>query len=299
MDLMDKFKAVEVETDRRITRADKAFCEKHQAAYEAAMEAFHEFSFFWADMVEAQHELLQEKENYKNKEYLDTSVGVKVDEDRIRENIECLHSKLIRSLVSHFKSTYKVSIDYYDIEQHILPQKPSCYAGEEERRAYHEKMDTMVIQYRDVVDLIILQLGGRSFSEQAEYEIKEAARNAVWDWHSKSATFAVKKSTITLTGYFCSYEADFDRWSLSSNMIKVLYALAYYETGTAGILPRRTTDLIEDYRQYCDVIELEGCEKATKLRMFKNGRVDITFASPDCARCFAKDYFGEQWESAA
>lgn len=47
------------------------------------------------------------------------------------------------------------------------------------------------------------------------------------------------------------------------------------------------------------MIELEGCEKATKLRMFKNGRVDITFASPDCARCFAKDYFGEQWESAA
>ena len=36
MDLLDKFATVTVKADDRITSEDKAFCEAHQAAYDAA-----------------------------------------------------------------------------------------------------------------------------------------------------------------------------------------------------------------------------------------------------------------------
>ena len=299
MGLLEKFDAVTVDADNRITAADKAFCEKHQAAYETALTAFHEFSFFWADMVKAQRELLQEEEDYKNEKYLDASGGVKVDEDRIRNNIECLHGKLIGTLVAYFNATYNVSVDSYEVEKQLVPQEPSYYAKDEKKNAYHEKMDALVLNYRDVVDQIILRLSGRSFSEQADYEIKEACRNAVWDYHSKNANFTLRKSVISLSGYFCSYNEVFNTWTLSSDMRKVLYALAHYEAGAAGIYPWGIRRFLDECRMHMDTTGLGDCEKVTKLKMYKNGRVDITFASPDCAKCFAKEYFGEQWDAAA
>ena len=45
MNLLDKFDAVTVEADFRITPEDKAFCEAHQAAYDAAIQSFHELAF--------------------------------------------------------------------------------------------------------------------------------------------------------------------------------------------------------------------------------------------------------------
>lgn len=38
MDLLKKFAAVEIKADNRITASDRAFCEKNQAAYEAAIQ---------------------------------------------------------------------------------------------------------------------------------------------------------------------------------------------------------------------------------------------------------------------
>ncbi len=58
MNLLEKFAAVEINADDRITEADRAFCEKNQAAYEAALVCFKELAFFWNDMVGQQIELL-------------------------------------------------------------------------------------------------------------------------------------------------------------------------------------------------------------------------------------------------
>ena len=63
MNLLDKFDAVTVEADFRITPEDKAFCEAHQAAYDAAIQSFHELAFFWEDMENTQKELLGSKED--------------------------------------------------------------------------------------------------------------------------------------------------------------------------------------------------------------------------------------------
>ena len=57
MELLQKFAAVEIQTDHRITETDKDYCEQHQKAYEAAISSFQELAFFWEDMNKVQREL--------------------------------------------------------------------------------------------------------------------------------------------------------------------------------------------------------------------------------------------------
>lgn len=299
MDLMDKFKAVEVETDRRITRADKAFCEKHQAAYETALAEFKELSFFWADMVKEQKELLGEESNYRNEIYLSASSGVNIKEDRIRNNIEEMHSTFIDTLVTHFNSAYKVSVSSYDVKRLILPEKPDYHDSDTRKKAYHQQLGTMTVRYQDVVDQIVLRLGGRSFEEQATYEIKSGCSSAVWDSYEKTALFERKKNAISFYHNFCSYDEIWGRWSLYNGTQKILYGLAHFETGAAGIYPWPIDRLLSGRHEGAEQIVLGGCEKASKLRLYKNGRIDITFASSDYAETFIKDYLGETYADAA
>ena len=49
-DLLSKFDAVSIQADSRISPNDLLFCKKNQAAYEAAILAFQELSFYWGDM---------------------------------------------------------------------------------------------------------------------------------------------------------------------------------------------------------------------------------------------------------
>ena len=51
MSLLEKFDAVVVQADNRISETDKYFCETHQEAYEAALTSFKELGFFWEDML--------------------------------------------------------------------------------------------------------------------------------------------------------------------------------------------------------------------------------------------------------
>ena len=51
MDLLDKFDAVTILADARISQADKNYCETQQKAYEAAISSYKELAFFWEDIV--------------------------------------------------------------------------------------------------------------------------------------------------------------------------------------------------------------------------------------------------------
>lgn len=56
MSVLDKFAAVEIKADVRISEQDKQFCEQ-QAACTAALHGFQELTFFWEDMLSTQKAL--------------------------------------------------------------------------------------------------------------------------------------------------------------------------------------------------------------------------------------------------
>ena len=138
MDLLDKFDAVTVKADARITPDDKAYCEAHQAAYDAAIQSFQELAFFWEDMESTQKELLGSSDT----SYLSSRDGPEISQRQINTHLEHLHQALIYNIVYYFNSTYHVSVSADYAANNLLPQKPDLrvYENKEAHDAYHEKL---------------------------------------------------------------------------------------------------------------------------------------------------------------
>lgn len=298
MNLLEKFEKVAVEADNRITPADKAFCEKHQKAYETAIQSFQELAFFWEDMERQQKELLGESGRSQTAYlcYLVSSNGPSIKTEGINSHIESLHRTLIDNIVHHFNSVYNVSASSSEIAANLLPSKPDRYRiyDEQKNKAFHEQLRSITVHYQDIVDQIILFLGGRSFAEQAFYELTEKCHQGAWNLYQKHAEYEQKKNVIRFTYYHCSFEdwRSSGQWEVSDSMKKILRGLAHYETGTYDIYPYGFSDLLGYGRLNSSECEFSTCEKVKSLKMYKNGRVDVKFATEEMASKFVEDYLG-------
>ena len=292
MNLLDKFDAVTVEADFRITPEDKAFCEAHQAAYDAAIQSFHELAFFWEDMENTQKELLGSKEDT----YLSSRDGPEISQHRINAHLEWLHRAVISNIVYHFNSTYHVSVRDDYVANNLLPQMPDLriYENKEAREAYHKKLREAKIRYEDVFDQMLLLLDGRSFTEQAFHELAEKCHKAAWNLYQNKANYERKKALISFNGYFCSlhHYSWQDEWTLEDKTQDILRGVAHYETGSFDVYPLGFSELLGYQRSPNNEHEFSTCKKVKGLKMFKNGRVDIRFATETYAAEFAAKYLG-------
>ena len=297
MDLLDKFAEVEVRADGRISESDKHFCEQHQAAYQAALDAFSELVFIWNDIVKGQDDLLRElgEESYLRETYLHSSGGPAINEDTIKKHIKSLHTEFIENLVNHFNKKYHVTVETHPIEEQLLPQKPEDRWREHEAdwQAYEAAMLKVRLGYQAVVDQIIVRLDGRGFMEQAFFELQRHCHKAAWNSYTQKAEYTLKKDTIVFTGYACSFEHwTYDKWELSEGMRKVIQGLAHFETGSFDICPHELSRFIGYGSVQDNVWEFDSCEKICQLKMYKNHRVDLKFSSSQYASEFASAYLG-------
>lgn len=292
MNLLDKFDAVTVKADVRITPEDKAFCEAHQAAYDAAIQSFRELAFFWEDMEKMQKELLGSSDT----SYLSSRDGPEISKRQINKHLEHLHRAVIYNIVHYFNSTYHVSVTADYAANNLLPQKPDLriYENKEAHDAYHEKLRAAKIRYEDVVDQIILLLDGRSFSEQAFHELAEKCRKAAWNMYHNKSNYERKKALISFNGYFCSvrHSSRQDEWALEDNAKNILRGVAHYETGSFNPYPLGFSELLGYSRSPNNEHEFSTCKNVRGLKMFKNGRVDIRFSTETNAADFAARYLG-------
>ena len=292
MNLLEKFEAVTVEADNRITQEDREYCETQQAAYDAAVQSFQELDFFWADMERTQMELLGTKDSG----YLSSREGPSISDNQIRNHLEYLHRKVIGSIVTYFNSTYHVSVSIKDVCDNLLPKEPDCrrVENEEAYEEYHEKLRSAKVSYKDVVDQIILLLDGRSFAEQAFHELAEKCHKAAWNMYQKTASYERKKSQISFVGYYCRYKhwSWQDEWELENKAKDILRGISHFETGSYCFYPLGISELLCNYRQNDSEMEFPTCEKVKCLKMFKNGRVDIRFSSETYAAEFTAKYLG-------
>lgn len=296
-ELLKKFSAVEVKADNRISPADKLFCEKNQAAYEAAISSYQELSFFWDDMVKTQERLLGDKDSDTYRNYLISQGNVKISRSDINGHIMSLHAFFIEVIVRHFSSTYKVSISTYAVKEALLPEEPdSRYGMEDKWEAYEHEMQTLIVRYEDIVDQIILRLDGRSFAEQAFYELTQGCHNAAWNTIKHTPQFERKKDTLRFTGYFCSfteYSYSSDSWKLMDDMKSIMRGAAHFETDAYGVYPPELSELMGYGDSKWCIVEFSGCSKLVQIKMFKNGRVDLKFTTPEYAEAFVDRYLGK------
>ena len=299
MELLQKFKAVEVQTDRRITEMDREYCSLHQEAYEAAIGSFQELAFFWEDMIKAQQKLLGDSKSPFYHNYLVSHDGPSISRQLINRHIEALHIDFIMTLTRHFNSTYHVSVDSSEVSGALLPKRPEgCPRSERLKleEAYHAQMRTLTVQYEDVVDQIILRLDGRSFSEQAFYELYTKCHKAAWNVSTQKPEFTRKKDMLCFADHFCRFRGwPYDGWEVYDGMKEILCGLAHYETDSYRVLPLGFSDL-PGYRDIQEsVTEFPSCEKVKQIKLFKNGRIDFKFHSPEYAEQFINRYLGSAY----
>ena len=227
MNALDKLNAVQIEADNRISETDRQFCEAHQAAYMDAKASLNELEYMWTDIVSRQSKLLEPAAAVWNNVQKYTYLPHFSEQD-IRNQLEKLNDLFISNLVRYFNSRYKVSLDADSIIDMLLPHKPKkdyFSPNTEAVTEYHQKLRTMTVDYKEVLEQIFVQLGGRTFLERALDEIKEGCHKAAWHTYSGKAEYELKNDTVRFT-YGCRFDTIFEKWSLNDSMKEILRGLA-------------------------------------------------------------------------
>lgn len=291
MDLLEKFSSVEIKVSDCMTEADRQFCQRHQEAYQDAVTGFYQIGGLLSDMYRQQKAVLFDPEDCKDAwkdKYLVSSWWHEIDVNYLLNHIFTLHAEFIDTLVSYLNTAYHLSISSFSIAASLLPEEPARICAEDEF-----DWSPVVLRYEDAVAKILAGFNGRTFAEQGPYQLLEQCHSAAW--LGQKSNFSQQKNLVKILKSACDYGYynGCEQWRIHDGAKGVLKALAYFETGVFGQYSDGIADLLsEKDRLWYDLWELEDCKKLEKIRLFKNGRMDIRFTGEGYARQFVADYFG-------
>lgn len=262
--LLSKFAAVKVESTSLISESDRAVCESMESKYRAYIE-------FMSGAVEYV-ELYGV--GYSGAEY-DYDTPERFTK-KLNEQIGKAKNHFIHDVCWHFQKTYNVTIDTNTIR---------------------DKYDHAVT-YTQIVDEIIVQLDGLNFTDKALQEIKDSLRESTYNKWREQSYVSVKSSKVSIDD-FLYFESSWGRnggyYMRSDDKARNLCAaLSHFETGSTEIL-NGFNWLYQRYDARTDWFETHEFDWLTKfqsIRMYKNNRLDLKFASPELAQQFAHEYLG-------
>lgn len=317
MGIMDKFSAVEVKTDNRISEADRAFCQRQQDAFDKSGPALQKIADAITSAIIEQRAILASEEGFHNP-YM-TGDGFSCNEDVIYKAMMSRNQTFISIIVSYFASNYKVELDKHEIMEHLIPAKPTepnlpyggyrqmtddeidAYKNElnvhkEKVCEYEERLRSLPLRYEQIVDEIFVQLGGFSFQEQSMNEFLERTwRSCHSSWNGDKETFEIKNDVLRLpSGCHCDENKWMTypepRYELTDSSKTLLDALAYYECGRMDEGRLWFPDLCGYSKTTENFFEIHNMSKIKSIKLFKNGRVDIKFRSAAYLQEFAEQY---------
>ena len=284
MGLLDKFESVQIRAENQISDSDKEFCEAHQTAYNDAKTSLSELFVMWEEILAGQKEALKGTGS-SSETYVASGSITSLSKRMIERQIDELHSTFIQCIVRHFRDVYHVSLDEYSIKKTLIPQEPSWRRTPEydkEMNEYEEKMRNLSLKYTQIVELIFQQTGGRSLWEYAVFQLKGKCHSAAWFYDK--CRYERKGSMVQISSVVHS------EYELSDAGKNIIRGLVHFETGKIGIIPVEFTDLLSYRGPRYSALDFEDCKKVTKLRLYKNGRLDIRFTEEAYAVQFIDGY---------
>lgn len=291
MGLLDKFNAVEIKADNRISEADREYCTTLQAAYDKAKKQLNDVYTILIRVGNEQRQIMGDKAE-RMPRFLDGCSGLvsQVDDDIMNR-----HSRFINAIVSYFEREYTVNLDRSCICEHLIPKRPDSSRWDDSYKRdcekYFQDIKSLSISYVNVIDEIYAQLDGFSFEERAVNELKKRCWEVVHPGRyyndNPEDQFEVKGSTLQLT-YGCSHSSWYsDTWELTETLRVVLNGIAHYFYGMmnygSSMFPFASA-----YRVETDVFEYSRF--VLRIKFYKNGRVDIKFADSKCLNEFVEQY---------
>lgn len=303
MSLLAKFNAVKVTADSRITAADRAFCEAHQAAYDAACVSLRDLAEMAEKAEAVQKKIMQPLEEEATRMYYHSYFapsGTHFGASDFFERLEHIHGDFITHVAEHFKRQYGVSISVEELKEALIPQAPGhcgywrTEAEIEEYQKFTEKLHAMSLRWEDIVDRIFVQIGGFSFAAQAEKELKEKCHTAAWNVYRHQPVYTVKSRVIRFTNvcHNSSYSIYSNEAELYEDGKSIVRALSHFENGDAGSCIHQLEEYVGFKFERGDKEHPIDCEKLSGIKFFKNGRMDVRFKSEALARQFVEEYCG-------
>lgn len=316
--ILEKLQSVHVQNRTRLSMEDQRFCQTQQKLYDGTRNHF--LSMFIDMEVLHKQELTFYSKIKEYKERVYRQELICMDKKMQKEIMEKIHNHFIKTIVTFFNRKYGISMQIYSYERYISIQKPIepvvrgriASLTEDELQDYREKMDIyrkqkdkmdfeiifFRMEYRLILDDIFSYLGGFSFQEKLEQEMKSNSKSGFTYATCKvqSRTLSIKNLVYSKTDFSGEWEIMLD----SEKYKAVLRALSFYDSGKEQI------EIYEGWKEryisfsYSGKKEKDGIfgehqilgKKVFKFKYFKNGRWDIIFDSGVHALEFAKEYLG-------
>lgn len=268
MNIFDKFENIVIENDNRISHEDKQFCEDLQNQYKKASEIYSTMIDKFCSLTN----IPKDTDKYYSIESENKYLNARLLKD-LKETLLNIKDNFIHNIVWYFRDKYNVTIDIESIQK---------------------KYD-IDITYEIVLDEIFLQLDGLTFIEKAVNEVKNNIRKIVNENGWRKAEIKGKKIRIDSFFYIDSFDKKWghDRVSYNSdsNFQHLLTALSNFEYGV-------THNCLDTL--YNVITNAEGervftthefiFDKVDSLKLYKNGKIEITFSNSNNAYEFAKEY---------
>ena len=265
-DILSKFDDVKINNNSRISTIDEKFYKEKEAEYKEFIKFSDEYIMYL------------QNNTLKNSMYNSQSLIDEMNEER--NNKKCW---FINTIVNYFKDTYKVSLTAEPI---------------------HKKYD-LTIDYNTIVSEVIEQLGGYNFKDKAGKEIKDELKNQVKRGYDNHIDAEIKNKKVVFDNFFYidSWDKKYGTTKVSygsdAAFYKLLKAISHFEQGVNensynGIyqtITQKENDAV--FKEHTLM-----CFKAEAIKLFKNGKVEVSFLTAEYARQFAKEYCGYMEKSA-
>ena len=325
LSILEKFDAVEITNESRLSDEELAFCTAEQELYEKVLVqhrwVFHSMQAVYTGCTNFMESIKEENTirdgSYASHRY--SCLYGKLEHDKFAtDEVAEVHQKFIRIIVEYFSEKYCVSIEkpqytallglekpdrieryyhYHDLddeEKEQIRSENECH--EEAMFLFHEGIITGCINFNDIVDHIFIELDGSTFTERAEQEILEGSRMGSKSWRD-GPNYEIKNKRICfdilnpVKGWRDEYEVKLE----SEKYLAILRALTYFDSDKEkkDTYWRWKSDFVAYNKRESEgifALHETGSEKVVSFKYFKNGRFDVTFDSHASAQQFVTEY---------
>lgn len=284
MGITDKFGNFQIKKSDRISQEDQAWLTRREELYKRAIAVYKSVY----DIYKAENESYSEEDrkNYKYSSFLVGNFGVP-------KSLSDVQNSYISGIFSYFSNKYNVQLennfDRYDLDREYYRYNDSDPIKE---------LVVDFIDYHAVLDKIFDQLGGLSFEEKAIKEVKDKLKEKCYNGYRDTWEIKVKGNKFTYTGGYCSKDKYFDYYNFGSTewLRAFIDALAFNTYGEKT----QVYSLNHLYSSYSIRLEEDDFQNGFSapevgvkhVKLFKNGRIDVTFTDAEFCRKFAREWCG-------
>ena len=260
-DIINTFDNIEINNNSRISADDEEFCKTQEKLYKDFISYTDNYINYLKDNT------------FSNEIYNSNCLINSITETR--NNKKC---NFINDIVHYFRQTYKVTLTSESIN----------------------KKYGIEVTYNNIIDEIINQLDGYSFTDKAEKEVKDEFKETI-----KHNKIKISSCKISFDSFFYAncynygsgnkYEV---AYSYDEKFKKLFKSLAHYLNIDSESFSKLHRTLTSEYNDLVFKTHDIDTNKIKSLKLYKNGKIDIEFSSAEYARQFAKEYCGYIEKSA-